>query len=57
MPTKSSLYDLVGDLVVYRNLDPVDPRLPRFAEAWAEMGLPAPKRPRKLEPAYAQALT
>lgn len=54
--SKLSLYDLVGDLVVYRNLDPVDPRLPRFAEAWAEMGLSTPQRPRKLEPAYAQAL-
>ncbi len=57
MLTKASLYDLVGDLVVYRNLDPADPRLPRFAEAWVEMGLPAPQCPRKLEPTYAQALT
>ena len=38
--SKLSLYDLVGDLVLYRNLDPVDARLPQFADAWAEIGLP-----------------
>ena len=57
MTQKASLYDLVGDLVVYRNIDPVDPRLPRFSDAWQEMGLPSPERPRKQESAYAQALT
>jgi len=57
MAQKASLYDLVGDLVVYRNIDPVDPRLPRFSDAWQAMGLASPERPRKQEPAYAQALT
>ena len=56
MPVKASIYDLVGDLVVYRNLDPTDARMPRFAEAWSEMGLPGPTLPRKLEPQFAQAL-
>jgi hypothetical protein len=56
MTTKTSIYDLVGDLVVYRDLDPVDSRLPRFSEAWPRMGLTAPARPRKLDLAYAQAL-
>ena len=56
MTTKASIYDLVGNLVVYRDLDPVDERLPRFAEAWQYADLDSPARPRKLEPAYAQAL-
>jgi hypothetical protein len=56
MPNKASLYDLVGDLVVYRDLDAVDRRLPRFVDSWAEMGLSGPARPRKIEPAYAQAM-
>ena len=56
MSDMASISDLVGDLVVYRDLDPVDQRLPRFAEAWPAMGLVAPARPRKLEPAYATAL-
>lgn len=53
---KASLFDVLGDLVVFRDLDPVDRRLPRFADAWPKMGLPGPARPRKLEPEYAQAL-
>jgi len=52
----ASIYDLVGDLVVYRDLDPVDSRLPRFSESWPLMGLAGPQTPRKIEPAYAQAL-
>ncbi len=52
--SRLSLYDLVGDLVLYRNLDPVDSRLPQFADAWAEIGLADATRPRKHEPAYAQ---
>jgi hypothetical protein len=56
MPAKSSLYDLFGDLVVYRDLNPVDPRLPRFEAATAEIGLPGTTRPRKHEPSYAQTM-
>ena len=52
--SKLSLYDLVGDLVLYRNLDPVDARLPQFADAWAEIGLPDATRPRKHEASYAR---
>ena len=52
--TKLSLYDLVGDLVLYRNLDPVDARLPQFADAWAEIGLADATRPRKHEASYAR---
>jgi len=56
MPAKSSLYELFGDLVVYRDLNPVDSRLPLFEAVWAELGLPGATRPRKHEPDYAQTM-
>jgi hypothetical protein len=56
MPAISSLHDLFGDLVIYRDLNPVDPRLPRFEAACAEIGLPGATRPRKHEPAYARTM-
>lgn len=56
MSIKASLFDLFGDLVAYRNLDVADARLPRYAEAYAEMGLASPIPPRKLETDYARAL-
>ena len=56
MFTKSSLFDLFGDLVVYRGLNVVDRRLPAYREVYAEIGLPGPIPPRKLETDYARAL-
>ncbi|OQA41844.1 MAG: hypothetical protein BWY52_02438 [Chloroflexi bacterium ADurb.Bin325] len=56
MSDQISLYDLFGDLVIYRDLNAVDARLPRFADIWREVGLPGPATPRKLDEAYAQAL-
>jgi hypothetical protein len=53
MPANFSLYNLFGDLVVYRDLNPVDARLPRFEAASVEIGLSGTARPRKHEPAYA----
>jgi hypothetical protein len=51
----SSLYDIFADLVILRNLQPFDQRLPGLAEAWQAMGLDGPRIPRKHEPAYAKA--
>ncbi len=51
-----SLYDVFGDMVIYRNLNPVDPRMPRYDQAWREMGAGSPIPPRKLDMAYAAAL-
>jgi hypothetical protein len=56
MPANSSLCDLFGDLVVYRDLNPVDQRLPRFEAVAAEIGLFDTSRPRKHEPSYAQTM-
>ncbi len=56
MCVKSSLFDLFGDLVVYRNLNVMDARLPGYVEAYEAMGLTSPIPPRKLETDYARAL-
>ena len=32
--------------------EPVDPQIPGYEQAWAEMGLAGPKRPRKQDPDY-----
>ena len=49
-----TLSELTGDFVVYRNLQPFDPRVPGFQHAWREIGLPGPQLVRKQDPAYAQ---
>jgi len=45
-----------GDSIVYRDLEPVSPRLPGLSDLWADAGLPAYRIPRKTEPAYSQVL-
>lgn len=51
-----SLADVFGDLVIYRDLNAVDSRLPRYADIWHEIGMDGPIPPRKLDMAYARAL-
>ena len=51
-----SLSDVFDDLVIYRDLNPMDPRVPGYRDAWHEMGMPSAIPPRKLDMAYAQAL-
>ena len=51
-----ALSDVFGDLVIYRDLNAMDTRLPRYSEAWHEMGMAGRNPPRKLDMAYAQAL-
>ncbi len=46
----------LGDLFVYRNLEPVDSTLPRFAESAAALGLPDGRLPRKTELDYARVV-
>lgn len=52
----SALSDLFGDLVVYRNLAPADPRLPGIKTLWRELGWRDYHVPRKTDMEYAQAL-
>jgi hypothetical protein len=56
MSAQLSLYDFIGDLAVFRNLSPVDPQIPGYEQAWAEMGMPGPERPRKQDPDFARVL-
>src|SRR5512139_3097615 len=51
-----SLAEVFGDLVIYRDLNAVDSRLPRYADIWHEIGMSGPIPPRKLDMAYARAL-
>jgi hypothetical protein len=50
------LHEIVGDLVVYRNLVPADERLPSIAELREGLGLEANAMPRKAEPAYGRVV-
>ncbi len=52
-----TLSELTADFVVYRNLQPYDPRVPGLKEAWREIGLPGPQLVRKRESAYARVAT
>ena len=52
----TSVYEFLGDMVVYRNLAPVDPRLPPLAEIRQRVGLPAGLTPRKSQPEYARVM-
>ena len=53
---KTSLYEILGDFVVFRNLAPVDPRLPGLEDIRNSIDIPAGKTPRKGQPAYAQVV-
>ncbi len=52
----AALSDFLGDLVIYRNLEPVDSRLPRFAEVARTLGLPPWPAPRKSDLDYARVI-
>jgi len=47
------LHDLFGDLIVFRKLEPPDPRLRGLAAIRDELALPMGRIPRKSEPDYA----
>lgn len=52
----TSVAEILGDFVVYRNLEPVDACLPGLAAAWREIGLAGPQVPRKADAAYARVI-
>jgi hypothetical protein len=56
MSARLPLHALIGDLVVFRNLNPVDPAVPGYDEAWVQMGIQGSERPRKQDPGFAQVL-
>ncbi len=53
---RSTVSEFLGDFVVYRNLDPVDPRLPPLAEIREPVGLSSSGIPRKTTPEYARVI-
>ena len=54
--TRGTLADFLGDLVVYRNLEPMDPRIPGLRASWASLGMDHYYVPRKTTPEYSVAL-
>jgi hypothetical protein len=53
---QTSLADIFGDFVVYRNLIPADPRVPPADALRTQLGLEAGVLPRKAEPLYGTIL-
>ncbi|MCX8063036.1 MAG: hypothetical protein N3D16_10695 [Anaerolineales bacterium] len=53
---KSNVAEFLGDFVVYRNLIPMDERLPKLSELRARLNLPQNEIPRKHELSYAQVI-
>ena len=51
---RGRLSDLFGDMVVYRDLQPLDSRLPKLKVALRELGLSTDDRPRKQDKSYAE---
>ena len=53
---KTTISEFLGDNIVYRNLQPVDARLPGLDDLREEVGLANGRIPRKSETDYAQAI-
>jgi len=51
---RSTLAEFLGDAVVYRSLDPLDRRLPRYVDVARRVGLMPDAVPRKSDPVYAR---
>lgn len=54
---RTRLSEFLGDWVVYRNLEPADPRLPALEALRGKAGLPEGQIPRKSEAGYARVIT
>ncbi len=53
---RSSVHEFLGDFIVYRNLIPMDPRLPPLSEIRPVVGLAVGAVPRKSAAEYAQVI-
>ncbi len=54
---RASVHEFLRDLVVYRNLVPVEGRLPALADVAPRVGVPKGVIPRKCAPAYARVIS
>ncbi|MGC9357826.1 MAG: hypothetical protein ACP5GX_08165 [Anaerolineae bacterium] len=52
----TTIADFLGDLIVYRKLEPMDSRLPRLRDFHEHLGMGRDVLPRKNEPAYARVI-
>ena len=53
---RTSVHEFLGDFIVYRNLVPLDQRLPGLDTVGSQVGLPPGVIPRKSEAEYAQVI-
>jgi hypothetical protein len=53
---RGAVSDFLGEMVVYRNLVPVDPRVPPLAAICEKLGIPSGRIPRKSELDYARVI-
>jgi hypothetical protein len=53
---RTAVHEFLGDLIVYRNLVPMDQRLPALAEIRSKVGLAPGAIPRKSAPEYARVI-
>ena len=53
---RACVQDFLGSFIVYRNLTPIDRRLPGLPELREPLGLPVTLTPRKTSPKYAQVV-
>lgn len=53
---RATIADLTGDVVLYRDLEPCDPTLPRLDDLRAGLGMPGGPPPRKRDQAYARVI-
>jgi hypothetical protein len=53
---RSTVSEFLEDLIVYRNLVPIDSRLPSLADSWEKIGLSSSSIPRKTTPEYARVI-
>jgi hypothetical protein len=53
---RTSVHEFLGDFVVYRNLSPMDERLPTLDDVRARAGVPPDVTPRKSHAAYARVI-
>jgi hypothetical protein len=53
---RTAVHEFLGDFIVYRNLAPLDARLPSLEDVREEANVPPSVTPRKSQPAYARVI-
>jgi len=53
---RTTVHEFLGDFIVYRNLEPLDKRLPSLDDVRKETNIPQGVTPRKTQPSYAHVI-